>query len=157
MNDAYSSTHSDRSFIESIVDFAKKEASHSRLGVLSDVEENKKKGSFNLGSLCLESENIARVVPGRITSVRFFPSSSVKILVVGNKFGNVGFWNVGDSDVRDGENQVYLYQPHSAPISGILVQPNCLSKVCFCVVSQFSRMLSICQVEAKHYGSLTTF
>ncbi|OIV99867.1 hypothetical protein TanjilG_26205 [Lupinus angustifolius] len=129
MSDTYDSTHSDRSFIESIVGMAKKEASNSSVGVLCDVEENKKNGSFKLESMSLEYENIARVVPGRITDVRFFPSSSLRMIVVGNKFGNIGFWNIGDTDDTNAEPQVYLYHPHSAPISGILVQENCLSKI----------------------------
>ena len=47
--------------------------------------------SLRLESLRLDPENIARVVPGRITDVLFFPSNSVKMIVAGDKLGNIGF------------------------------------------------------------------
>lgn len=119
MKDAYRGTDSDRSFLESLVGtITNKEAPKQLV-----AEKRKTEGSLvNLESLSLDPENIARVVPGRITNVRFLPSGSVKMVVVGNKFGDIGFWSVGDSEV-------FLYHPHQAPISGILVQPHCLSKV----------------------------
>ncbi|KAJ1385907.1 WD40/YVTN repeat-like-containing domain superfamily [Sesbania bispinosa] len=127
MYDAYRGTLSDRSFLESLVVMANKEAPEqlgsSKGGKFSDANKSKKnKGSLQVESLSLDPENIARLVPGRITSVQFFPSSSDKMIVAGNKYGDIGFWKVG-------ENDVYLYHPHKAPISGILVQPHCLSKI----------------------------
>ena len=116
MADARESAHSDSSFVESLMGMAQLEAQDVR------VEKGKVEASLGLESLYLDPKNIARVVPGRITSLRFFPSSSVKMVAVGNKFGNVGFWNVGGSEV-------HLYRPHRAPISGILIQPHCFSKV----------------------------
>ncbi|RZB81242.1 DNA damage-binding protein cmr1 [Glycine soja] len=85
-------------------------------------EGKKESSSLRLESLRLDPENIARVVPGRITDVRFFPSNSVKMIVAGDKLENIGFWNVGQSEV-------HLYCPHQAPISGISIQPHCLSKI----------------------------
>ncbi|RDY03582.1 WD repeat-containing protein 76 [Mucuna pruriens] len=123
MADACESTPSGSSFVESLVGLAQKEAQapHSIREKLGSGK-GKVEASLGLESLYLDPESIARVVPGRITNVRFFPSSSVKMVAVGNKFGNVGFWNVGESDV-------HLYRPHRAPISGILIQPHCLSKI----------------------------
>ncbi|KAK7329979.1 hypothetical protein VNO77_24162 [Canavalia gladiata] len=122
--------HSDRSFIESLVSIAKEEAQVEQLGSSkrgkflnnAGVKKGEMETFLELESLYLDPENIARIVPGRITNVRFFPSSNVKMIVAGNKFGDVGFWNVGES-------KIYLYSPHRAPISGILVQPHCLSKI----------------------------
>lgn len=112
MATARESAHSDSSFIESL------------MGMAQDVSVPKGNAgdSLELESLSLDSDNIARVVTGRITNVRFFPTSSVKMIAAGNKFGNIGFWNMG-------ENEVHLYRPHNAPISGILIQPHCISKV----------------------------
>ena len=131
MSDAYSGDDSHRPFIESIVGMAKKGAPDvvgEDFDGTIDRKRDKVKASFELGSMDLDSENIARVVPGRITAMRFFPSNCVKMIVAGNKFGNIGFWDVGDD-----EGRVYLYHPHPAPISGILVQPHCLSKVLCCM------------------------
>ncbi|XP_020236091.1 WD repeat-containing protein 76 isoform X2 [Cajanus cajan] len=132
MADAREGTPSDASFVQSLIAIAQMEvqASREKLGrtkggtFLNDacVGEGKKESSLRLESLYLDPQNVARVVPGRITDVRFFPSGNVKMIAAGNNVGNVGFWNVGKS-------QVHLYRPHHAPISGILIQPHCLSKM----------------------------
>ncbi|CAJ1944764.1 unnamed protein product [Sphenostylis stenocarpa] len=116
MADARESDHSDSSFVESLMGMAQNEAQDG------SVQKGKVGHSLELESLSLDPENIARVVSGKITSVKFFPSSSVKMIAAGSKFGNIGFWNMG-------ENEVHLYRPHQAPISGILIQPHCYSKI----------------------------
>ncbi|XP_004508386.1 uncharacterized protein [Cicer arietinum] len=120
MKDAYRGADSDRSFIESLVDVSNKDFSEEKLN--GSVKKRKIECSLKLESMSLDPENIARIVPGRITQMKFFPSNDRKMVVAGNKFGDIGFWNVG-------ENDVFLYHPHQAPISGILVQPHCLSKI----------------------------
>ncbi|XP_028754046.1 WD repeat-containing protein 76 [Neltuma alba] len=150
MRDAYEGDEFDGSFVEAVLGLAKKEAQSRRLngeeidscadgddfkersvGTSCDLEskneEYKVGGSVKLESLTLDSENIARIVPVRITAARFFPSSSVKMVVAGDKFGNLGFWDC-DSGGNEG-NEVHLYHPHPAAISGILVQRHCLSKI----------------------------
>ncbi|KAL6506109.1 hypothetical protein OROHE_022638 [Orobanche hederae] len=48
------------------------------------------------------------------------------MVVVGNKFGDVGFWNAdGKEDDGDG---IYLFHPHSGPISGIEIDRFSISK-----------------------------
>ncbi|KAF5749549.1 WD repeat-containing protein 76 isoform X1 [Tripterygium wilfordii] len=88
------------------------------------VEKCEIESGLDLGSLVLKPENVARVVPGRIMLVRFFPCNDARMIVTGNKFGNVGFWNV-DSQRK---NAIYLYHPHTGPISGIAFRQSCLSK-----------------------------
>ncbi|KAL4283971.1 hypothetical protein GQ457_16G000980 [Hibiscus cannabinus] len=80
-----------------------------------------------LESLDLKPENVARVMPGRIMAVKFFPSSSMRMIAAGNKFGNIAFWNVDSQDEK--EDGIYLYRPHSGPISGILIQQYAMSKI----------------------------
>lgn len=122
MKDAYKGDDdSDRSFIESLVGMSNKEFSEEELNG-SAKKKKKIECSLELESLNLDPENIARVVPGRITQMRFCPSNDVKMVAAGNKFGDIGFWNVGESEI-------FLYHPHQAPISGILFQPHCLSKI----------------------------
>ena len=81
--------------------------------------------SLELNSLSLNPENIARVVPGWITDLRFLPCSNAAMIVVGNNFGNVGFWDV-DSSIDDG---LHLYDPHHGVISGISIHQHSFSKV----------------------------
>ncbi|KAI4344247.1 hypothetical protein L6164_011494 [Bauhinia variegata] len=81
---AYDGAVSDCRLIEAIVDIAKREA-HSCPG-----EEDTVGTWLKLECLTLKLDNVARGFPGMITSVRFFPSSSARMILVGNKFGNVG-------------------------------------------------------------------
>jgi hypothetical protein len=122
MKDAYKGVDdSDCSFIESLIRMSNKEFSEEELN--GHAKKKKIECSLELESLSLDPENIARVVPGRITQMQFCPSNDVKMAAAGNKSGDIGFWNVGQSEI-------FLYHPHQAPISGILFQPHCLSKVC---------------------------
>jgi len=119
MKDAYKGTHSDRSFIESLAD-----SSMSNKEQVNGTAKNKKiECSLELESLSLDRKNIARVVPDSITHMRFLPSNDFKMVVAGNRVGDIGFWNVGESEV-------FVYHPHQASISGISIHPHCLSKVC---------------------------
>lgn len=80
---------------------------------------------LGLGSICLNPGNIARVVPGRIMDLRFLPCSNVTIIVVGNNFGNVGFWDVDSEDY----DRLYLYHPHAGTISGISMHQHYIQKI----------------------------
>lgn len=99
------------------------------IGGLIKKEDNGVESDLKLESLTLNQENIARVVPGNIMNMTFFPTSNLRMVVVGNKAGNVGFWNI-DSDQGE-ESGIYMYHPHSGPISGISIQQHCMSKVIF--------------------------
>jgi hypothetical protein len=57
----------------------------------------------------------------------FFLCKDSRMVVVGNKFGNIGFWNV--DCVTEEKDGIYLYHPHPGPISGISIQQHCLPKV----------------------------
>ncbi|MED6146437.1 hypothetical protein PIB30_034553 [Stylosanthes scabra] len=132
MSDAYTGDDdSDRPFIESIVSMAKKEAQEGELDGRDEL-----RSSFEIGSMDLDPKNIARVVSGKITAMRFFPSISVKMIVAGSELGNLGFWNLGDD-----EGRVHLYHPHPSPISGILVHPYCLSKIYTSCYDWFIRLM----------------
>jgi len=154
MSDAYEGDDSYRPFIEKFTGLARMDDQNSSDGKRrslrirsnssmnvndhgSDIshsspvkfERSTLEDPIDLGSLRLESENIARVVPGRITVVRFFPTRDMKIVVAANKFGNLGFWDFNAEGGEQGGNGIHLFQPHSAPVSGICVHPFSLSKV----------------------------
>ncbi|KAE8735225.1 FAD-dependent oxidoreductase family protein [Hibiscus syriacus] len=92
-----------------------------------------------LESLDLKPENVARIMPGRIMVVKFFPSSSMRMVAAGNKFGNIAFWNVDSKDEK--EDGIYLYRPHSGPISGILLQQYSMSKIYSSCYDGFIRLM----------------
>ncbi|KAM3397454.1 WD repeat-containing protein 76 [Capsicum galapagoense] len=146
MRDAYSGDFdiSNQKLIETIKGFSHKinDESMDKNSVLGDwIEKRKASGAVNLESLRLEPDNIARVVPGRILNVRFFPTNNVRMVAVGNKFGNISFWNV-DASQEDGDG-IYLYHPHSGPVSGILMDPFSVSKMFTSCYDGFIRVMDI--------------
>ncbi|XP_060204239.1 uncharacterized protein LOC132632356 [Lycium barbarum] len=138
MRDAYSGDFdvSNQKLIETIKDF-----SHKIDDEDDRIEKRKASGTVHLESLRLEPDNIARVVPGRILNVRFFPTNTVRMVAVGNKFGNIGFWNV-DARQEDGDG-IYLYHPHSGPVSGIVMDPFSVSKMFTSCYDGFIRVMDI--------------
>lgn len=111
-------------------------------------ERSKLEDPVDLGSLRLESENIARVVPGRIMVVRFFPTTDMRIVVAGNKYGNLGFWDLNAEGEEEDGNGIFLFQPHSAPVSGISVHPFSLSKM---YTSCYNGLLRVMDIEKEMF------
>lgn len=103
--------------------------------------ERKVRSSVDIETLKLEPQYVARIVPGRIFTVKFFPAKDMRIVVAGNKEGDIGFWNI-DAKGKDG-NGIHLYHPHSAPVSGILFDSFSLSKMFSCSYDGFVRLLDI--------------
>ncbi|KAK6942255.1 WD40 repeat [Dillenia turbinata] len=108
-----------------------------------EVKEEKVLGSLDPLSLDLKPENVVRITSGRIMAVKFFPSTEKNIIVTGDKLGQVGFWNVGSGDE---EGRVSLFRPHSSPVSGISVQPFCLSKI---LTSSYDGLIRLMDVEKE--------
>ncbi|XP_010533089.1 PREDICTED: WD repeat-containing protein 76 [Tarenaya hassleriana] len=101
-------------------------------------ENSESRNALDLESLTLEPKNVARVVPGRIFVVKFLPCADVNMVAAGDKLGNIGFWNLDSKDEEDG---IYLYHPHSAPVSSILFQRSSLSKVITSCYGGFIRLM----------------
>ncbi|KZV29617.1 hypothetical protein F511_00895 [Dorcoceras hygrometricum] len=142
---------SDRKLVSTILKCSEK----SLLGESSDSFENSRRSkpfeslkarkrvysSVRVDALKLAHENIARVVPGKILSLRFFPTLNMQMVAVGNKFGNIGFWNVEPKEEDDGG--IYVYHPHSGPISGIVMDPFSISKLYSSCYDGFVRLLDV--------------
>lgn len=145
MRDACTSDNSsDRALVSTILRCSEKSLLRESDVFPSDSNENLRRSkpfeslkaqkrvysSVRVDALKLDQENIARVVPGKILNLRFFPTLDMHMVVVGNKFGNIGFWNVEAKEEDDGG--IYVYHPHSGPISGIVIDPFSISKVSMC-------------------------
>ncbi|KAM7264763.1 hypothetical protein ACFE04_002446 [Oxalis oulophora] len=114
------------------------------VGVYKEENRESQSGSsLDLNSLTLKEENIARLVPGRIMTVKFLPSDDVRMIMVGNKFGDVAFWNMDSNNGEDADDNdgIFLYHPHTGPISGIVVQRPCLSKIFTSCYDGFLRLM----------------
>ncbi|KAG0454516.1 hypothetical protein HPP92_023808 [Vanilla planifolia] len=96
-------------------------------------------------SMELKPENVARVVSERILCVQFLPCSNRTVVVVGNKIGNLGFWDVdfGEGEEHGDGNGIYIYAAHSAPISGISVHPFSMTKIFTASYDGFLRMMDV--------------
>ncbi|KAH7569161.1 hypothetical protein JRO89_XS06G0115400 [Xanthoceras sorbifolium] len=97
------------------------------------------KSCVELGSLTLKPENIARIMQGKVLVVKFSPWTNVRMVVAGNKFGDVGFWNL-DSEQEE-EDGIYLYHVHTAPVSEIVFQQSCSSKIFTSSYDGFIRLM----------------
>ncbi|KAJ0989531.1 hypothetical protein J5N97_007887 [Dioscorea zingiberensis] len=97
-------------------------------------------------SMCLRSENVARVSPERILSLRFLPFGEQVVISAGDKVGNVGFWDVGK-----GPDGVYVYRPHSGPVSGISVHPFAATKI---FTSSYDGLIRLMDVEAETFNMI---
>ncbi|CAH9103339.1 unnamed protein product [Cuscuta europaea] len=145
MKDAYQgvTTDSNEQLIENIKSLSRKPKSDEKADQDPNFCDLKKMSrpscSVDIDSLRLKPENIARVVPGRILSVKFFPTTEMRMVVVGNKFGNIGFWN---ADAKDGVG-IYVYQTHSGPVSGIVIEPFTKSKMITSCYDGFIKLMDI--------------
>ncbi|EXB51697.1 WD repeat-containing protein 76 [Morus notabilis] len=105
-------------------------------------EENEVGGYFDFYSMTLNPRNIARILPDRIMHARFFPCASSRVIVAGNKLGDVGFWNLDPQrDDEETEDGIYTYHSHSGPVSGISIHQHCLSKVSTSCYDGFVRLM----------------
>ncbi|XP_021999334.1 WD repeat-containing protein 76 [Helianthus annuus] len=112
--------------------------SNSSEGVRTCVEVKKMK---------IDKKNIARVLSGRITEVKFFPTKDTRMVAVGNNCGNVGFWNI------DSDDEIYVYYPHSGIVSGISIHPYSLSKI---ITSCYDGFIRLLDVEKESFDLLYT-
>ncbi|GJX28070.1 WD repeat-containing protein 76 [Tanacetum coccineum] len=82
--------------------------------------------SVDVKSMKVKDKNFARVLPGKATEVKFYPTKEMRMVVAGNDCGNIGFWKI---DSNEDEHGIYVYHPHPAYITGISVQSSSLSKI----------------------------
>ncbi|WOL07666.1 WD repeat-containing protein 76 [Canna indica] len=89
----------------------------------------------------LKEENVKKVLKGRILTVQFLPFVDRTVIVTGDKLGHVGFWDV---DAEEGEEDgVYVYDPHSAPVSGISVHSLSSTKIFTCSYDGLIRLMDV--------------
>ncbi|XP_072963348.1 DNA damage-binding protein cmr1 [Typha angustifolia] len=80
--------------------------------------------------MVLRPENVAKVLPQRILTVKFLPSVDRTVIVSGDKLGNLGFWDVdGRREGGDGHDEVFVFSPHRGPVSGIAIHPASSTKI----------------------------
>ncbi|KAJ0231742.1 WD40 repeat-containing protein [Hirschfeldia incana] len=66
-----------------------------------------------------------------------------QLVAAGDKLGNVGFWNL-DCDKDEENDGIYLFHPHTAPVSSLVFQQNSFSKV---ISSSYDGLIRLMDVE----------
>jgi len=105
--------------IQSLVDIC-----HKKNNAKKSSTSKKMLGAQNLFSAfkSLKSDdetNVAKVVPDRIYSVTFHPTSDKILAVAGDKQGYVGLWDTSKSGSDHHTNGVSLFRPHGRPVASL--------------------------------------
>lgn len=76
----------------------------------------------DLNQLRLGEEGVSKVVPERIFSLAIHPAHDRTLVMAGDKWGKLGFWDVV-RDKSDDTDGIVVYHPHSRPINDLRVSP----------------------------------
>ena len=83
----------------------------------------------------LKPAHVRKVVPRSIVSMRVLPLADRTVVAVGDKMGNVGFWDVDrvSEEDQDGEGAdgVFRYWAHKGHVSAIVAHQAAPHKVTF--------------------------
>jgi len=105
----------------------------------------------SLQHLKIREEHVAKLVPHRIFSMAFHPARYKTLVFAGDKWGNLGIWDVGSSKGDDG---VYLYEPHSRPINCMSFDPNNCGKL---YTASYDGTIRCCDVTSATFQEVHAF
>lgn len=103
-----------------------------------------------LEKVTITERRVAKVVPGRVFSVTWHPSSHSLISVAGDKYGNIGIWDVTSSNARD-EDIVRVFRPHISPVSDLFIPPADPHKLYSC---SYDASLRCCDFERQVFDEV---
>jgi len=75
---------------------------------------------------------LTKTVPERVYNMAIHPSSERIVCATSDKWGRIGIWDYGTIEEQQGENDLCIYSPHSAPVPGLLFSPTDCSKLFSC-------------------------
>ncbi|WVZ85237.1 hypothetical protein U9M48_032184 [Paspalum notatum var. saurae] len=107
---------------------------------------------FDAGrELVLRPADVRKVVAGRILSVRILPLADRTVVVAGNKYGNIGFWDVDRlvEDDGDGADGVFEYFPHRGSVGGIVMHPAAPRKI---YSSSYHGEICLMDIEKENFN-----
>ncbi|XP_058521902.1 WD repeat-containing protein 76 [Ochotona princeps] len=73
-----------------------------------------------LNGMVINEDTVCKVTQGAVFSVAFHPSETRILVAAGAKSGQVGLWDLSRCPKEDG---VYLFHPHSQPVSCLYFSP----------------------------------
>ncbi|XP_031528701.1 WD repeat-containing protein 76 isoform X1 [Vicugna pacos] len=93
-----------------------KTSSKNRGKELSSIKSYK----ANLNGMFISEDTVCKVTRGSIFSVALHPSEVRTLVAAGAKSGQVGLWDLTHQPKEDG---IYIFQPHSQPVSCLYFSP----------------------------------
>ncbi|XP_072596795.1 WD repeat-containing protein 76 isoform X2 [Vulpes vulpes] len=81
---------------------------------------NIKSYKANLNGMVINEDTVRKVTKGSVFSVALHPSEIRTLVAAGAKSGQVGLWDLTHQSKEDG---VYVFQPHSQPVSCLYFSP----------------------------------
>ncbi|XP_037358273.1 WD repeat-containing protein 76 [Talpa occidentalis] len=81
---------------------------------------NIKSYKANLNDMVINEDTVCKVFKGPIFSLALHPSENRTLVAAGAKFGQVGLWDLTQQPKEDG---VYVFQPHTQPVSCLYFSP----------------------------------
>ncbi|XP_047622448.1 WD repeat-containing protein 76 isoform X1 [Phacochoerus africanus] len=74
----------------------------------------------NLNGMVISEDTVCKVTKGSISSMALHPSEIKTLVAAGAKSGQVGLWDLTHQPKEDG---IYVFQPHSQPVSCLYFSP----------------------------------
>ncbi|XP_006883264.1 PREDICTED: WD repeat-containing protein 76 [Elephantulus edwardii] len=74
----------------------------------------------NLCGMVISQDTVCKVTSGSVFSIALHPSETRTLVAAGAKSGQIGFWDLTQHPKEDG---VYIFRPHSQPVSCLYFSP----------------------------------
>ncbi|XP_004687600.2 PREDICTED: WD repeat-containing protein 76 [Condylura cristata] len=81
---------------------------------------NIKSYKANLNDMVISEDSVCKIVKGPIFSLALHPSENRTLVAAGAKFGQIGLWDLTQQPKEVG---VYVFQPHTQPVSCLYFSP----------------------------------
>lgn len=104
-----------KGFLQTWVDVSKTSIKNTEKE-LSSIKRYK----ANLSGMVISEDTVHKVTQGPIFSVALHPSEIRTLVAAGAKSGQVGLWDLNPQSKEDG---IYVFQPHSQPVSCLYFSP----------------------------------
>ncbi|KAM9645479.1 WD repeat-containing protein 76 isoform 1-T2 [Trichechus inunguis] len=74
----------------------------------------------NVSRMVISEETVCKVTKGSVLSLALHPSETRTLVAAGAKYGQIGLWDVTHQPKEEG---VYVFHPHSQPVSCVYFSP----------------------------------
>ncbi|XP_014702575.1 WD repeat-containing protein 76 isoform X3 [Equus asinus] len=104
-----------KGFLQTWAEVSKTSSKNAEKG-LSSIKSYK----ASLSGMVISEDTVNKVTKGPIFAIAIHPSETRTLLAAGAKSGQVGLWDLSHQPKEDG---IYVFQPHSQPVSCLYFSP----------------------------------